>query len=352
MPGTSSTATTARNALVYVAIIALVLLLWQTRTLLLLIFGGILIAEILSAPTDWLASRLSIKRRFAFIAVVAGIVIGLGGIGFLTAYRILGEFGELARTLPDAFQKLLDSLPQWVRTELNDLGDINLMRQGFGLFGRVSNVATIMFTAIADLILVLFIGLFLAADPQAHREGLVRLVPKAKQERVRDVLDSCSSVLRRWLLGQLITMLIIGVLSTVGLLFLGIPMAFALGVIAALFEFVPVIGPIASAVPAILISFTVGPEQALWVGLLYLGIQQIESNILQPMVQKWAVELPPVIAIGAAVGFAFVFGLIGIVFAVPLALVVMVLVGKLYMEDALDEDYHGPGGGQAKESGS
>ena len=332
----------ARAALIWVAIIAIALLLWRLRSLLLLGFGGVLVAIMLSAPTDWLVARTSMARRHAFMVATSTVTLLLIGLFSLVTYRIAGQFSELAETLPAAFRSFAENLPMWLQLQIQQLQDSLLADQGMGLFEHLTLAVGFVFGAITDVILIVFLGLFLAANPSVYRDGLVVLVPGETQERVRDVLHSCATGLRQWLLGQLISMTAVGLMATIGLFLLGIPTALALGVIAGLLEFVPLIGSLAGALPAILVGFTVGPTQALWIGLLYLGIQQIEANILQPLVQKWAVQMPPVLVLVAGIAAFLLFGLPGIIFAAPLALVMTILIGKLYVEDILGRKYNGP----------
>jgi predicted PurR-regulated permease PerM len=281
-------------------------------------------------------------RRHAFVIATFTVTLLLIGLFFLATYRIAGQFSELAETLPAAFGRFVERLPMWLQLQIQQLQDSLLADQRTGLFQHLTLAVGFVFGAITDVILIVFLGLFLAANPSVYREGLVVLVPGKKQERVRDVLHSCAAGLRQWLLGQLISMVAVGVMATIGLLLLGIPTALALGVIAGLLEFVPLIGSLAGAVPAILVGFTVGPMEALWIGVLYLGIQQVEANILQPVIQKWAVQMPPVLILVAGVAAFLLFGLPGIIFAAPLTLVVTILIGKLYVEDTLGRRYNGP----------
>jgi predicted PurR-regulated permease PerM len=136
--------------------------------------------------------------------------------------------------------------------------------------------------------------------------------------------------LRRWLLAQLFAMTTIGAMTTLGLFLLGVPLAVSLGFVAGLTEFVPFFGPIAFGVFAVLFSFTVSPMTALYVALLCFGIQQFEGNVLQPVVQRWAVSLPPALAVISVVIFGLLFGILGAIFATPLMTVVMLFVERLY----------------------
>jgi predicted PurR-regulated permease PerM len=137
-------------------------------------------------------------------------------------------------------------------------------------------------------------------------------------------------------MGQGISMLFVGTSTALGLALLGIPLALTLGLVAGALAFIPFFGPIVSGLLAVSLAFMQGPEQALYVAGLCVLIQQIEGNVLMPLVQRWAVELPPVLGITAAVIFGLLFGLPGVVLASPLMVVAMVLVRKLYVEGVLE----------------
>src|SRR6185369_14221453 len=122
----------------------------------------------------------------------------------------------------------------------------------------------------------------------------------------------------------------------VGLLAMGMPLALAVGLIAGLFEFVPYFGAIAAALLAVLVAFAQGPTAALKVALFFLVIQQLEGNLLMPIVQRWAVHLPPVMGLLAVVVFGTLFGVAGVVFGTPLMVVAMILTRRLYIEGFLE----------------
>ena len=141
--------------------------------------------------------------------------------------------------------------------------------------------------------------------------------------------------LRLWLKGQAIAMVVVGLLTGIGLWALGMPSAFALGLLAGVLEFIPFAGPIIAAVPAILLALAVSPELALWVMLLYFAVQQFEGNLLTPLVQQYAVDLPGVVLLFSLIGFGTLFGTLGVILAAPLAVVTMVLVKRLYVIETL-----------------
>jgi predicted PurR-regulated permease PerM len=145
------------------------------------------------------------------------------------------------------------------------------------------------------------------------------------------------TALKRWLLGQAVAMLAIGVMTGIGLWALGIPMALGLAILAGLLEFVPYIGPFLAAVPAVLIAFAQNPLDALYVLVLYWGVQQFENWTLIPLIEKWSVGLPPVLAILSLVIFGLLFGIPGVIVAAPLMIVVMIMIRKLYIEGILGD---------------
>ena len=185
--------------------------------------------------------------------------------------------------------------------------------------------------------IALFIGLYGAVAPRTYRNGLLLLVPGPCRERSGEVLDAAGAMLRGWLIGAFIKMTIVGVVTTAGLALLGIPLALALGLIAFLFEFIPFLGPILAAVPAVLVALTIGPMEAVHVGLLYLGVQVAESYVLTPLIDQRSVHLPPALAITTQVLLGTLLGALGVVFAIPLTALGMVLVRMLYIEDFLGE---------------
>jgi predicted PurR-regulated permease PerM len=142
---------------------------------------------------------------------------------------------------------------------------------------------------------------------------------------------------------QLIGMLLIGSITSVVLLLLDVKAAFALGIIAGVFEFIPYFGPILSAIPAVAMGFVDGPEKAVWVVVAYLAIQQIEGNLVTPFLMKEGLDLPPVVTIVGQATLAVVFGFVGLFIAVPLLGALMVPIKLLYVHDVVGDEVHLPG---------
>ena len=196
---------------------------------------------------------------------------------------------------------------------------------------------------LGGLMIMLFVAIFVAVDPGLYHRGLMHLFPHPARQRAGEVLSATATTLRRWLLMQMIAMLVIGVVTTVVLLLLGIKAAIALGIIAAILEFIPYVGPILSAVPAVAMGLLDGPEKAIYVVIAYTVIQQLEGVVLQPLLMKEGLELPPVMTILGQALLSLVFGFLGLLLAVPLMASVMVPVKLLYVRDVVGDEVTVPG---------
>lgn len=328
----------ASRVLVTVALGALAVVVWRISDVIVLAFAGLVIAIVLDAIMRPVMRWLPLSRNWALLVAMTALAVVLGLAGWLIGAEVAAELGQLTETLPGAWRKVQEwimglPLVQALLGEGGPRGGAGMLR---GALGGLAGFTRVTLGALTSLVLVIFLGIIFAADPHVYRRGLVCLAPPSTRARLSEGLDAAGTALRNWLLGQFISMLIIGTVTGLGLWLLGVPMALALGVLAGLLEFIPFIGPIIAAVPAILVAFTVGPQMALYVALLYFVIQQSEGNLVTPMLQRWAAHLPPALAVISVVVFGILFGLLGVLFAVPMMVVAMVLVQKLYVESALE----------------
>jgi predicted PurR-regulated permease PerM len=191
---------------------------------------------------------------------------------------------------------------------------------------------------LAALAIILFVAIYVAADTKLYHRGLMHLFPHRSRPLVGEVLSEIATQLRKWLTTQLIAMAVIATVSTIVLLILDVKAAFALGLIAGLLEFIPTVGPVLSAVPAIAMGFLDSPEKALYVTIAYIAIQQLEGHILIPLLMKGGMDLPPVLTILAQALMALLFGFLGLMVAVPMLAAVMVPVKMLYVERVVGDD--------------
>jgi predicted PurR-regulated permease PerM len=196
--------------------------------------------------------------------------------------------------------------------------------------------------AFTGLLVVVFLSIYIAADPELYRQGIMHLFPHGARDRAGEVLSAMAGVLRKWLVTQLIAMATICAITTIVLLILRVKAAFALGVLAGLLEFIPTIGPILSSLPAIAMGFLDSPEKALYVIIAYTGIQFLENHLLIPLLMKGGIDLPPALTIMAQALMALLFGFLGLMCAVPLLAASMVCVKMLYVEDVVGDPAFGP----------
>jgi predicted PurR-regulated permease PerM len=201
----------------------------------------------------------------------------------------------------------------------------------------VTGLASATLSVVVNVLVVFIIGLYLAAQPEMYAGGIKRLLPLRYRARAGEVLGVLDEALGRWLIGRCGLMLVNGGLTAAGLWLLGMPLALTLGLLAGLLNFVPNFGPVIAALPAVLIAFLQGPQQALYVALLYVTVQMLDGYLLTPLVDRRSVELPPALTISAQVLLGLLFGFVGLLVASPLAATVMLLVKMLYIEDVLGD---------------
>ena len=319
------------------------LLVWLAHRALLLAFAGVLVAVLLATPAGLLHQRARLPYRVALFLVLA--LLG-GAIALAVTWRgpaVVTEVDTLRDSLPQALDALRDRVAQYpwgprllegVPTMADVLGDEQV------LSGRARDFAARMLGLLSTGLIILFTGLFLAVEPALYVRGVVRLVPPARRARAREVIDEVGRVLRWWLLAKVVSMLVIGVGTGIGLHLLGVPLVFSLGLIAALLTFVPNIGPILAAVPAVLLALVQGLHLALWVVLLYVGVQMVESYLITPYLERRTVSLPPALTLTMQVLLGAATGILGLALAAPLTAVGIVLVRLLYVEDALNDRAH------------
>lgn len=192
-------------------------------------------------------------------------------------------------------------------------------------------------TVAAGLFLILVLSIYIGGDPDLYRAGIMHLIPHRARAGGAVVLTRVAAVLRRWLVTQLIAMIVIGLASTIALLILQVKAAVALGVIAGLLEFIPTIGPILASIPAIAMGFLDSPEKALYVGIAYLIIQQAEGHILIPMLMKEGMDLPPALTIISQAVMALLFGFLGLLVAVPVLAAIIAIIKLIYVERVIGD---------------
>ena len=335
---------TVQRALVYVGVLVSVVIilvfLWYAVDVVLLAFLGILLAILLRAPADWLAGKTGMRPGLALALVGVSVLLVLASSGVIFGKGVVAESLKLVDRIPEIVETAKERLRQGeLGARAVDFaetsgafsgGEMQFIGRGLGLIGST-------FGALANILIVVFFAVFLAAQPRLYLDGFLFLVPKKRRPHIEKVMLEIGRVLRRWLVGQAFLSLVIGVATGLGLFLLGVPFALPLGVLAGIMEFVPYIGPFIAAVPALLVAFAEQPQLGLWTLFLFLGIQSVESYVLSPLVQHRAVYLPPAVVLFAQVVMGVMVGALGVAVATPLAAALLVAVSMLYVEDVLGD---------------
>jgi predicted PurR-regulated permease PerM len=313
---------------------------------LLLAFGAVLVAVFLHAFADVLARRTPIPERWALTA--AGLILLVFFVGMLIMFgaQLRVQVHNLAERLPFAINNFTQELGLGEITK--QLPQMLGLGPGGGFVSRIAGIGATILGGIADFFLVVVAGVYIAAAPRLYRRGLVKLLPTTQHDRAEDALQSVGQALQLWIVAQLIAMTCVGVLTTLALWFIGLPSPVALGVIAGLSDFIPLVGPIIGALPAIIIAFSQDGSAVLWTIIAFVAIQQIEGNVIFPLVGGRMVQVPPALALFAVVAGGVLFGVLGMIVGFPLAVVAYVLVKKLYVRQTLGEATPVPGEDQPK----
>jgi predicted PurR-regulated permease PerM len=262
-----------------------------------------------------------------------------GGVLWLSGAMLAAQFDDLSAQLTRALERIEQGLERsrW-RQLLLPGGSLS---QGFAegqFLGKVGGVFSTAFGALGNLFILAALAVYLVVAPNWYLEGLLQLIPATKRERWETILRTLAVRLRWWFVGRLISMAAVGVLTAVGLWLVGVPMAMALGLIAAIVSFVPYIGAILGAIPGVLVAWIQDTTTGLWAIAVYVIVQTIDGNVITPIIDKRSTSLPPALLIASQLSLGVLFGAWGIIWAAPITLVSMVLVQMLYLQDVLKED--------------
>jgi predicted PurR-regulated permease PerM len=322
------------RVLMAVGLLALAAVAWRVADIFVLIFGGIILAVVLRSVTGLITRFTPLRGRWALLVAIIALIVVVGLLGALIGARVTTQVGQLTQTLPRAWERLRQAIDGTaLGREL--MRGVRSQTSIGSRIGQLRSIATVTFGALVDAGVIVFTGLYFAANPSLYRRGVLHLTPPAAREQVEHAMDRMVGDLGHWLRGVLLAMLSIGVVWGLGLWVIGIPLALALGILAGVLEFIPYIGPIVAAVPAVLVAFAISPTKALMVIGLYAVVHLFEGEVLVPLIQRWQVALPPAVGIVAVVVFGWLFGLLGIVFATPLAVAIIALVDALYVQAGL-----------------
>ena len=306
-----------------------------------LVFCAVLVAVALTALARVLTFHGRLPHGIALALAMILLVLCFTGLGAWTGPQLVDQFDALAEQVP----KGLEAARRWFASsalggklvsEAPSFGE--MLPSSRSLVGAARRGVSAGFSAAGETAAAVALGVFLAASPERYREGALRLLPPRRRERAREVIAAMAAALRRWLLARGALMLLVGTLLGIGLFALSIPFALPLAVLAGLLAFIPYVGPLLAFVPAVAVGLLKSPTHGLYVAVLYLGVQLVESYVAEPVIEARAISLPPGLIIIAQIVAAVWLGTIGILLATPLLVVTVVAVQMLYLQDILDED--------------
>lgn len=299
-------------------------------------FAGILLAVFFRVCGEIVAGALRVEPAIGVVIFLLTLV-GLAITGSIAvASHISDQLDLISRALPEGWQSLRDNIGSyaWGKRLLNS--EIPPGIRWPVARSMTTGVLTSTFGAAGNIVVIFFIGVYGALDPQSYRHGLRLLIGPTGRPAADEVISKSMETLRNWLIGQLMAMLVVGLLTGIGLWLVGIPLALLLGLIAGFLAFIPTIGPIISAVPGVLLAIPEGRDQILSVLAVYIGVQSLESYLITPLIQKRRVRLQPALIITAQVFMGTLFGMLGLALATPMAALAMTLTGELYVKRYLE----------------
>jgi len=328
-----------RTAIV-VALAPVPLLAWYLRYFFLVLVGSLLVAMLLELASEPFVRWCRLSEAAALAIAGLLFLLAIAGSGYLLGTQFASELQDVFSRADAATKTIADDLQH---SQLGRMALSHIEGSSFSLTAFLGSLVTLSASLLEAAIFTVAAGVYLAAQPALYRKGAAQLFPPEQRPWVEQTISDIGRALRLWLLGQAIQMCIIGAITTAAVWFIGLPSPLALGAIAGIAEFIPYLGPVLSAVPAVLVAVTSGFYPALWTIVAYIVIHQIEGNLVVPMVERRLVFVPPAVLLLSIVAVTQVFGTIGIIFAAPITVIAFVAVKKLYVRDSLGQPTVLPG---------
>jgi predicted PurR-regulated permease PerM len=335
-----STAELFKRMAIFVAVALVPVLIWLLFPVILMAMGAVLIAVLLNLLAEPLTRWLRFPHGAAMLASGVTIASMVGAVVYYLAGTQADHLQDILQRVHQGVNAIRDSLQG---SEIGRFILAHVQGGNFSVTGIATDVFTISLTFLSALVISVFGGIYLAAQADVYRDGLIQLLPHRLRANGAETLRDIAHALRLWMLGQLIGMALVGLLTAIAAMLIGLPSALALGLIAGLFEFIPYVGPILGAIPGVLVAMTQGLDTVLWTIAAYALIQQVEGHLIAPLISREMVYIPPLVLILGIVAITELFGRYAAIFAAPIAVVIFVAVKKLYIRDSLGDPTPIPG---------
>jgi predicted PurR-regulated permease PerM len=322
-----------------VLVVCFAIAIWFIHDTLLLVFAGILAALVLRALAEKIARITRLPVAWSVWVAIAGTLAVAAAATALLGSAIGAQLSDLRHTLPAAFNSTLEQLRAtpagaWAVSNLPNI--YALVPDTAHLLTRATGIISGALGAVAAVLIVIFVGIAAALEPQLYVNGFVQLFPAGYRSRMRAVSSEIGQTLRTWLLARLLTMSVTAILVTAGLAILHVPLAGALGMLAGALAFIPNIGAFIAAAPAVLLAFVASPKAAIAVIAMYAIVHLLDDFVVAPLVERQVVKLPPILTLMAQIVLGIGAGAVGIMLAAPIVAAVLVIVRRLWVEDVAD----------------
>jgi predicted PurR-regulated permease PerM len=323
-------------------VLALTIVLILAQKDIIHIFMLYLTSILLAILLDGVSQYIERFTHFSHSAILITVILILLGLlfvmGLLMGPVLIKQIPLLIKSIPGAINSLrsiIASTP-WGNQLLPVLKLETFLPLGMNLIRSVEEIFTVSLQAISEIVFIILMATFLAFNPKIYIESLIRLFKPSKREQIRFLLKVIASIIRKWFVGRLYAMMLIGTLTFISLAILGMQLAFVLGIIAGLLAVIPFIGAILSIIPAVLVALATHPIQALWVIVIFIGAHLVE-DIVAPLIQQKITSVPPAVLISGQIFLTFSAGFLGLILAEPICIVAVIVVQVIYIKGILGE---------------
>ena len=320
----------SRTAVAAIAVLLTFVFVPAIGHVLLLLFAALLLGLLFEGLADGIRRRTPLSQAWSLGVVLAFVVLLLAGLFWLIGPSVVEQARTIAGQAPQYVETIESRLEAW------GIASVVLERSGRQAAGLAQQMMGTLTSGIVNTFILVFGGVFLAATPKPYFDGVVKLLPARHHERTREVLRSVGHALRRWLLGRGISMVILGILTGIGLMIFGVPLALTLAVLAALLSFIPFVGGFIWLLVGVGAALATGTTSDVYAVIgIYAVAQFVESNLLMPLVQRKTTDILPFILIASQLILGTLAGGLGILVAAPLAVATLVLIQMVYVQDTL-----------------
>lgn len=338
-------------ALIVIATVVVLGFIWAAVHALMLVFAALLVAIGLDGLAQLINRRTGLSRHAAVMIIAALLALLLGSALTIGSMNVASQAPALRGQVVQSIDQISNRLEnyQFAQQFLDGTSNASSSEAthssslGEQLTSELSGAVSVTLSTLTDLFVIVIIGLYLALQPGLYRGGLLRLFPPSQHRRAEDIAAETAIAVRRWLIGRVTSMLMVAFAGSLGLWVYGVPFPLLLGVMAGLLTFIPYLGALVSAVPALLVAALQGVDAVLYVGALYLSLHVVEGYVLAPLIQKRAVSIAPGFLLSAQVLGGATAGIFGIALATPIALVAAVIIQLGYVRDVMGAEPHLPG---------